>query len=83
MAKIALEGMRFHAYHGFYNEERKTGGYYTVDVYIEKGLPRGVFQDDLTDTVNYETVHFICKAAMKKPTKLIETVAARIIVGIK
>lgn len=83
MAKIALEGMRFHAYHGFYNEERKIGGYYSVDVYIETGLPRGVFQDDLSGTVNYETVHFICKAAMKKPTKLIETVAARIIVGIK
>lgn len=83
MATIALEGMRFYAYHGFYNEERKTGGHYVVDVYIETNLSRKVFQDDLTNTVNYETVHFICKAAMKKPTKLIEAVAARIIVGIK
>jgi len=83
MAKIALEGMRFHAYHGFYNEERKIGGNYVVDVYIEMKLPRAAFKDDLYKTVNYETVHFICKSAMKKPTKLIETVAARIIVGIK
>lgn len=83
MALIALEGMRFYAYHGFYNEERKTGGNYVVDVYIETNLPRSAFKDDLFKTVNYETVHFICKAAMKKPTKLIETVAARIIVGIK
>ena len=83
MALIALEGMRFYAYHGFYNEERKIGGNYIVDIYIEKDLSRKVFQDDLSDTVNYETVHFICKAAMKKSSKLIETVAARIIVGIK
>jgi dihydroneopterin aldolase len=83
MALIALEGMRFYAYHGFYNEERKIGGHYIVDVHITTGLPRKVFTDNLYSTVNYETVHFICKAAMKKPTKLIETVAARIIVGIK
>ena len=66
MALIALEGMRFYAYHGFYNEERKTGGNYVVDVYIETNLPRQAFQDDLFKTVNYETVHFICKVAMKK-----------------
>ncbi|MEM1120523.1 MAG: dihydroneopterin aldolase [Bacteroidota bacterium] len=83
MALIALEGMRFYAYHGFYNEERKIGGYYVVDVHVETDLPRTAFKDDLYKTVNYETIHFICKAAMKKPTKLIETVAARIIVGIK
>jgi len=83
MALIALEGMRFYAYHGFYKEERKTGGFYQVDVYIETSLSRKTYQDDLFSTVNYETVHFICKSAMKKPTKLIESVAARIIVGIK
>ncbi|MEM6317437.1 MAG: dihydroneopterin aldolase [Bacteroidota bacterium] len=83
MAQIALEGMRFYAYHGFYEEERKTGGHYVVDVYMKTALPRTAYQDELYATINYETVHFICKAAMKKPTKLIESVAARIIVGIK
>ncbi len=83
MALIALEGMRFHAYHGFYKEERKTGGDYIVDVYIETRLSRRAYQDNLYKTINYETVHFICKSAMKKPSRLIETVAARIILGIK
>lgn len=83
MGLIALEGMRFYAYHGFYKEEQKIGGYYVVDVYIDTRLSRKSFQDELSSTVNYETVHFICKAAMKKPTKLIEAVAARIILGIK
>ena len=83
MALIALEDMRFFAHHGFYKEEEATGGYYMVDVYIETNLPRSVYQDDLYKSINYETVHFICKTAMKKPSKLIESVAARIMVGIK
>jgi len=83
MATIALEGMRFYAYHGFYPEERKTGTHYEVDVTIETSFSRKVYTDDLYSTINYETVYFICKTAMKKPSKLIETVAARIIVGLK
>lgn len=83
MALIALEGMQFYAYHGFYEEEQKIGGQYVVDVYVEYNLPRQAFSDDLYKTINYETIHFICKLAMKKKSKLIETVAARIIVGIK
>ncbi len=83
MATIALEGMRFYAFHGYYSEERKTGTHFEVDVYIETTFTRQVYMDDLFSTINYETVYFICKAAMKKPSKLIETVAARIIVGLK
>ena len=83
MAKIALEGMRFYAYHGFYPEERKTGTHFEVDVHIETSFSRKVYTDDLYSTINYETVYFICKAAMKKPSKLIETVAARIIIGLQ
>ena len=83
MATIALEGMRFYAFHGYYSEERKTGTHFEVDVYIETSFTRQVYMDDLFSTINYETVYFICKAAMKKPSKLIETVAARIIVGLK
>ena len=83
MAKIALEGMRFYAYHGFYSEERMVGTHFEVDVYIETTFSRKVYTDDLYSTINYETVYFICKAAMKKPALLIETVAARIILGLK
>ena len=83
MAKIALEGMRFYAFHGFYEEEQRTGTYFEVDVYMETTFSRKVYTDDLGSTINYETVYFICKAAMKKRSKLIETVAARIILGLK
>ena len=38
MGKIAIEGMQFYAYHGYYKEERHLGGSYMVDVVIESDV---------------------------------------------
>ncbi len=78
MALIALEGIHFYAYHGFYEEERCIGNHYYVDVYLNAGITRAAASDDLYSTVNYETVYFICQSEMKKPTKLLETLAQTI-----
>jgi len=78
MATIALEGMHFYAYHGFYEEERKIGNHYTVDVYLDSHIARAAAADDLFSTVNYETVYFICQSEMRRPTKLLETLAQTI-----
>ena len=83
MARIALEGMRFFARHGYYKEEQLCGGEYEVDVYLDVRVDKAAIKDDLRQTVNYETIYLICKLAMKKPAKLIETVAERIALGIK
>lgn len=78
MSKVALEGMQFYAYHGYYEEERIIGGYFVVDVYIDTNFVLAAQADDLSGTVNYETVYFICRMEMKRPSKLIENVAQRI-----
>jgi len=78
MATIALEGMHFYAYHGFYEEERIIGNNYVLDIYINANTMFAARTDDLFETVNYETVYFICQSEMKKSTQLIETVAQRI-----
>ncbi len=83
MAKIALEGMRFYAYHGYYEEEALCGGEYEVDVYLDVRIDRAAIQDKLDQTINYETIYLICSMAMKKRAKLIETVAERIALGLK
>lgn len=75
MALIALEGMHFYAFHGFYEEEQVTGNHYYVDVYINANIAGAAASDDLFSTVNYETVYLICQAEMRKPTKLLETLA--------
>lgn len=83
MALIVLEGMRFYAYHGFYEEEQVLGNDYVVDVYLETNFNKAAVDDDLYQTVNYETVYLICEAVMRRNSKLLETVAHRISLDIK
>ena len=85
MAIIALEGMQFYAYHGFYEEERIIGNRYQVDVYVHATplMPMPTKGEDINLTVNYETIYQMCKLEMKKPSQLLETVAQRILTRIK
>ncbi len=78
MGKIAIEGMKFYAYHGFYDEEQKIGRYYEVDVYVDTNFDKAAQADNLYDTINYETIYLIAKIEMSKPTRLLETIAVRI-----
>lgn len=79
MAVIALEGMHFYAHHGFYEEERIIGGNYIVDIQIDTNTTIAAATDDLYKTINYETVYRICQSEMRKPSKLLEALAQRII----
>ena len=83
MGLIALEGMRFHAYHGFYKEEQIMGNDYVLDVYITADTGMAALTGDLYQAINYETVYEICKIAMRKKAKLLETITERIAKGIK
>ena len=79
MAVVGLEGMRFHAPHGFYPEEAVVGNEFIVDVYISVDTSKAARMDDLAATVNYETVYLMVQAEMRQPTQLIETLAERIV----
>jgi 7,8-dihydroneopterin aldolase/epimerase/oxygenase len=83
MGLIALEGMRFHAYHGFYDEEQIIGNDYIVDVYITANTGMAAATDDLYQTINYETVYEVCKFVMREKTRLLETIIERITIGLK
>ncbi len=83
MTTIALEGMEFYAYHGFYDEETKIGTTFIVDIEVRMIFSKGASSDALEGTVNYETIYFICKQEMKKTSKLLENVAYRIIGRLK
>jgi len=76
---VALEGMEFYAYHGFYEEERKVGNKYTVDVSLKTNFSKAATSDDLKGTVNYETVYEIVKSQMTVPNKLLESVCNKIV----
>jgi len=76
--KISLEGLEFHAFHGVYPHERESGNWFEVDISVEAYIAEGI-GDDLSKTVNYETLYRLVKEEMEKPSKLLETVAERIV----
>lgn len=83
MAIIAIEGLMFYSHHGFYEEEQLIGNKYIVDVYVETDIAAAAQTDDLSKTINYETIFLICKGVMNQHTKLIETILAHIIHDLK
>ena len=82
--EVSLEGMQFHAGHGYYEFERVQKNYFSVDlrvrydqVFSEMG------SDELEATVDYEKAYTIIQKAMSEPVKLLETLAHKIITGIQ
>jgi 7,8-dihydroneopterin aldolase/epimerase/oxygenase len=79
IGKITLEGLEFHAFHGVYPHERESGNFFEVDIAVETDFSLAAKEDDLAGTVNYEALFKIVKEEMDQPSKLLETVAEKII----
>lgn len=77
--KVALEGLQFHAYHGLYDHERQAGNKFEVDIIVDTDFTQAAQHDALKGTVDYEILFGIVKAEMGIPSRLIETVAEKII----
>lgn len=70
---VALEGMHFYAFHGYYDEEQLIGNDFILDVYAY--IPSfDSHEDNINDTVNYEDVYLICQEVMKTKYRLLESV---------
>ena len=76
---IALEGMRFYAYHGYYKEEREKGNHFIVDLYVKTNFEEAARQDDLVQTVNYEILYGLVEDIMKIKSRLLEHIAHKIL----
>lgn len=79
MGIIRLKNIRLYAYHGCMEEEGKIGSEYRVDVKVKAGLAIAAQTDRLSETVDYVALHKIVKEEMAIRSKLLETVAQRII----
>lgn len=75
--EVRLEDVRVYAYHGYYDIERVIGTEFSVDVRVrwESGTP---VKDVLARTVDYEDLYRIIEGQMMIPSRLLETVSARI-----
>lgn len=78
--RIRLEGLEAHGYHGVFDQERRHGQRFVVDVELGLPLERAARDGDLGATVDYgvlaERIHDVITG---DPVDLIETLALRIV----
>lgn len=74
---IELRDLQFYSFHGLYEEEKKVGGDFVVDVRA-KFPAEGHALKSIDETVNYAALFAIVKEEMDRPRELLETVAQSI-----
>jgi dihydroneopterin aldolase len=79
MAKIILENMEFHAFHGCLEHEQQLGNTFVVSVNMELDTTHPGKTDELEHTLNYQLVYDAVKGQMEMSSKLIEHVGQRIL----
>ena len=77
MGLITVEGIRVFAFHGHLPEEKKLGGHFIVNVWIEADTSEVEKTDDLNDTVDYVKIIEIVKEQMAIRSNMIENPAKR------
>ena len=75
MGRIAIEGMKFYAHHGYYHDERRLGNHFLADVYVDTDFQLAAESDMLTATVNYEDIWELTRQVIEGRSYLIEHVA--------
>jgi dihydroneopterin aldolase len=74
--RLLVEGLCFVAKHGVYEEERRDGRRFRVDVEVELGAGRASGADELSQTVDYRNIaQAILDVAHGPSHLLIETLA--------
>lgn len=79
---IELRDLRFHGYHGLYEEEKKTGNEFLVNVDVTFIPVPGIIEE-LADSISYTEVYNIVKHIIAQRTDLLETIAMKISENIK
>ncbi|HMO32177.1 MAG TPA: dihydroneopterin aldolase [Lacibacter sp.] len=74
MNAVHLKDVRFHAFHGVYEQEAVTGGDYEVNLSV--WYPSGHVITRLEDTINYVRLYAILLDAMQQRYSLLESLAA-------
>ena len=79
MSRLTLKSLRFHALHGYYEEERIEGNDFEVDLVFYADLSEAGRSDDLGLTIDYQKAESVVYEIMEGPSvKLIETLTLRI-----
>ena len=82
MGTIKVENIRVFANHGCLKEETAIGSDYRVDLKVKADMEISAKSDDLSHTVDYVFLNKVVREEMNTPSKLLETVAKRILTRI-
>lgn len=80
---IFIENIKIFAYHGVFEQEKKVGNYFLINLKLTLDLKKAIASDYLEDTISYADIYELVKLEMKIPSKLIEHIAGRIMSKIK
>lgn len=79
MDKIILKKMEFYAYHGVFDEEKKLGQRFFIDLEVYTDLRKAGQTDDVHFTINYAHLYDVVKqTAQVERYHLLETIAEKI-----
>ena len=74
---IELKQLYFFSFHGLYEEERKVGGEFIVDLSVKYTSGKNMIAS-ITETVNYASLYQIVKEEMNQTRDLLEMVTQSI-----
>ena len=66
MDVIRLINMQFYGFHGVSDSEKHLGGRFEIDLEMNLSLEEAGTTDDLTKTINYETIYHTVDICVKK-----------------
>ncbi len=76
---IVINGLEFYAYHGVSDQEQQVGHRFLVDVRLTADTQRSYVSDQLSDTVNYDSVaRRIVQVGTQERFRLLEALAQRL-----
>ena len=81
--EVSLVDLRFHAFHGVDPQERIVGNEFAVTVRLKYFIEEKDIEDNIEKTISYADVYQLVETEMKRPRKLLETVAFELISKIR
>ena len=68
---IYIKGVRFRAYIGVSELERKVGNDYVADLRLRYSIEKAMTTDNVNDTISYADVYNIVEETILQPAKLL------------
>ena len=81
--EISLKDIKFYSYHGVYEQERRTGNEFIVNLSVFIEASTQIEDDQISSTVSYAELFSIVENEMRQPRNLMEKVAMLIVERIK